>query len=320
MYDLLINAEVITDDVMMAERLMVDALGFPPQREQWSSAAPGKGFTFLFARVHPSLKVSPTRVEAMGVSYVDESLDPATTLPFLPALFSAQGQRPWKTHANELATSDIEGVAERLRRNGCRFFTMPATETNPFTRLWIGWTSDDPGAYQPDVDGGLMIEICETGALMQGPALWDPVPPLDLPSGSMVRVLRRSWIVEDLDATLAALNRNLDWQPVADPTVDESYGCRRAVLGFAHPRSADLEVVAPNGPGEVHDSLSTWGPGAWVIRLGVNDLEAKADDLGRRGTRFDRRLAVGGDPVLRVDTGPLGVPGLFEFAEVGAGL
>ena len=169
MYDLLINAEVIVDDVTTAEHLMVDALGFPPQREQWGSAVPGKGFTFLFARVHPSLKVAPTRIEAMGVSYVDPSLDPGTTLPFLPALFSAQGRRPWKTHANELATSDIEGVAERLRRNGCRFFTMPSTDTNPFARLWIGWTADDPGAYRPDVDGGLMIEICETEALMQDP-------------------------------------------------------------------------------------------------------------------------------------------------------
>jgi hypothetical protein len=54
-----------------------------------------------------------------------------------------------------------------------------------------------------------------------------------------------------------------------------------------------------------------------VIRIGVNDLEAKADDLGRRGTPFDRRPAVGGDPVLRVDTGPLGIAGLFEFAEIG---
>jgi hypothetical protein len=136
----------------------------------------------------------------------------------------------------------------------------------------------------------------------------------------MVRVLRRSWIVEDLDATLAALDRNLDWQPAADPTVDETYGCRRAVLGFAHPRSADVEVLAPNGPGEIHDSLTSWGPGAWVIRIGVNDLEAKADDLGRRRTPFDRRLAVGGDPVLRVDTGPMGIPGLFEFAEIDAGV
>ena len=27
---------------------------------------------------------------------------------------------------------------------------------------------------------------------------------------------------------------------------------------------------------------------------------------------------LGGDPVLRVDTGPMGVPGLFEFAEIDA--
>jgi hypothetical protein len=316
MFDLLINSEVIVDDVAMAERTLIDALGFPPQKPQWSNTTPGKGFTFLFARVHSSLKVSPTRIEAMAVAPVDDSADPATTIQFLPALMTAQGRRPWKTHANELATSDIHGVAERLRQNGCRFFTMPATEGNPFTRLWLGWTGADPGRYEPDVDGGLMLEICETGALMQGAQLWDPVPALDLPPGSMVRVLRRSWIVEDLDQSLAALDRNLALVPRFGPDVDRGGAWRSARFDFAHSRSAELEVLEPIGPGEVRDSLETWGPGAWVIRIGVTDLEAKAEDLDRRGTSYERRREEATAETLWVDTGPLGMPGLFEFAEV----
>jgi hypothetical protein len=314
MFDLLINSEVIVHDVARAERTLIDALGFPPQKPQWSNTSPGKGFTFLFARVHPSLKMAPTRVEAMAVVPVDDEADPATTMPFLPALMTAQGRRPWKTHANELATSDIHGVAERLRRNGCRFFTMPATEGNPFTRLWLGWTEADPGHYEPDVDGGLMLEICETGALMQGSELWDPIPPLDLAPGSMVRVLRRSWIVEDLDRSLGALNRNLGLVPKG-PDVDRVGGLRSARFDFAHPRSAALELLEPIGPGEVRDSLQTWGPGAWVIRIGVNDLDAKAEDLDRRGTAYERRRK-GAEETLWTDTGPLGMPGLFEFATV----
>jgi hypothetical protein len=319
MFDLLINAEVIVEDVALTHRVFVDALGFPPQRSTWANTEPGNGFTYLFARVHPSLSVSPTRVEAMAVAPIDESADPAAVLDFLPALLAAQGSRPWKTHANELATPDIHGVADRLTENGCPFFTMPATEDNPFTRLWLGWTDRARGAYQPSVDGGLMFEICETGALLQGPRLWDPAPDPELPPGSMIRVLRRSWIVNDLDETLSALAQNLGWQPEKEPAFDPAAGCRRAVMGFNHPRSAELELLEPVAPGPVRASLEAYGPGAWVIRIGVNDVRAKAADLGQRGTTFAWEDETDGAPVLRVDTRSLGVPGLFEFAEVRPG-
>jgi hypothetical protein len=315
MFDLLINAEVIVDDVAAAERVFVDALGFPPQRANWSSSVPGKGFTFLFARVYPSLQVSPTRVEAMAVSPLDDSADPTTTLPFLPALLAAQGRRPWKTHANELATADIGAVADRLRRQGCAFFTMPATDTNPFTRLWLGWTADELGAYQPLADGGLMLEICETGALLQGPRLFDPIGDPDEPPGAMTRVLRRSWIVDNLADTLSALDQHLDWRPATPPAMDDRLGCRRALMGFRHPRSADVELLEPVSAGPLKDSYDDFGPGAWTIRIGVNDLSAKAEDLRRRGTPFVVGDQPGSMRVLEVDTAALGIPGLFEFAE-----
>ena len=44
MFDLLINAEVIVDDVSVAERVFVDALGFPEPRPSWSGKEPGFGF------------------------------------------------------------------------------------------------------------------------------------------------------------------------------------------------------------------------------------------------------------------------------------
>lgn len=316
MFDLLINSEVVVPDVAVAQRVFVEALGFPPQRDSWGSLVPDYGYTYLFARVHPSMKVSPTRVQAFAPAPIDPAVDPRLTLPFLPALFAAQGRRPWKTHATELATSDIHAVAARLARNGCRFYEMPSTDAIPFTRLWMGWTEDEPGAYRPETDGGLLIEICETRSLGQGAALWEPVSDPELAPGSMVRVVRRSWIVEDLDVSLSALDRNLDLRPRVAPEIDDTTGCRRAIFGFAHPRSAELELVEPIAPGEARESLDTWGPGSWTIRIGVNDVAAKAADLRRRGTAFETRSREGGRSVLRVDTGPLDVPGLFEFAQV----
>ena len=309
MFDLLINAEIIVDDVDIAERVFVDALGFPEPRHSWRGAVPSAGFTYLFARVHPSLKVSPTRVEAMAVAPIDAGIE-----PFLPKLLAFQGRRPWKTHGNELAVSNIDAVAARLEHNVCRFYTMPGEAGYPFTRLWLGWTADDVGAYRPDVDGGLMFEICETESLLQGPALWDPQPDPGLPRGSMIRVLRRSWIVEDLQDSLALIDRNLGWRPRLGPDTDPATGCRRAVFDFVHPRSAELELLEPVAAGEVRESLDAWGPGSWRIRIGVNDLVAKAADLRHRGTGFESYESAADGTLLRVDTGAMGAPGLFEFA------
>jgi hypothetical protein len=128
-------------------------------------------------------------------------------------------------------------------------------------------------------------------------------------------VLRRSWIVEDLDRSLHALERNLGLVPRSGHDDDRAGGRRSVRFDFAHSRSAELELLEPIGPGELRDSLQTWGPGAWVIRIGVNDLDAKAEDLDRRGTAYERRQEATGE-TLWVDTGPRGVPGLFEFAAV----
>ncbi|MCP9276813.1 hypothetical protein [Mycolicibacterium arenosum] len=312
MYDLLCNAEVFVDDVAVAEKVFVDALGFPEPHAAWGNNEPGSGFTYLFARVHPSLLVSPTRIEAMAVASLDAERDPLTTLPFLPKLLAAQGDRPWKTHANEIATSDIRRLALRLRDTGCSFYEMPGI----FTRLWIGWTEDDPGAYEPSVDGGLFFEFIETSALGKGDKLWEPRPDPDLPPGGMIRVLRRSWITEDLWATVQALEQNFGLMPAIGPVLDESLAARQVIYRFRHPRSAELQVLEPIAHGEIRDSLDTWGPGSWAIRIGVNDVEGKADDLTRRGTPFEVRSTGHGPELLRVDTGKWDVPGIFEFARV----
>jgi hypothetical protein len=312
MFDLLCNAEVFVDDVAVAEKVFVEALGFPEPRPQWGDLSTGKGFTYLFARVHPSLLVSPTRIEAMALAPLDPDADRDTTLSFLPQLLARQGKRPWKTHANEIATSDIRSVADHLARQGARFYEMPGY----FTRLWLGWTGEDFGAYQPDSDGGLFVEIVETRALGKGDQLWEPRRDPQLPAGSMIRVLRRSWITHDLDYTLTAVGHHLGLYTAIGPEFDDTTGCRRAVFRFTHPRSAELEVLQPVSAGEAKDSLDTWGPGSWAIRIGVNDVAAKADDLRRRGTAFEERCTSVDAAVLRVDTGPLDVPGLFEFAKV----
>jgi hypothetical protein len=92
----------------------------------------------------------------------------------------------------------------------------------------------------------------------------------------------RDYLVRDLDETLSILERNLRWAP--SMVVDEE-ACRRAVMLFAVPRSARLELVQPKGSGRVADAYAEFGPGAWTVRVSVMDLDAKAADLAQRGTR-----------------------------------
>jgi hypothetical protein len=312
LYDFLINSEVFVDDVAVAEKVFIDALGFPEPRESWSNKAPGYGFTWLFHRVHPSLKVSPTRVEAMALAPIDPKIDPSMTLTCLPQLLAAQGDRPWKTHANELASRDFDDITARLDRNGSRYFNMPGP--GEYTRLWLGWTSDEPGAYRPEVDGGLMIEICHTATIATRPDFWEVEPDPTLSAGALIRVLRRSWIVEDLRTSLRVLEQNLGLLPAGEPHLDKDLGALRALLRFEHPNSAELEILEPVSAGELMESLDTWGPGSWAIRILTNDVGAKADDLRRRGTSFEWRADARAGRTLRVDAATLGVPGIFEFA------
>ena len=93
---------------------------------------------------------------------------------------------------------------------------------------------------------------------------------------------------------------------------------RRARMGFTVPHSATLDVIeATRWNGDAGVYLNSWGPGPYYIRIAVTGLQAKADDLKARGTRFtwiDECEAVGGKSLIRVD--PADVRGqLFEFEE-----
>ncbi|MDZ4294177.1 MAG: lactoylglutathione lyase, partial [Hydrogenophaga sp.] len=186
-------------------------------------------------------------------------------------------------------------------------------------RLWLGATPEDPH-YHPSVDGGLCIEVMPLEPL-QMPADTFKVPPpepRDSKPGDMVRVTSRGFIVRNLDETLRTVSSNLDWEPTGAVEALGKEGYRRARMGFTVPHSATLDVIeATRWNGDAGVYLNAWGPGPYYIRIAVTGLQAKAEDLKARGTRFtwiDECEAVGGKSLIRVD--PADVRGqLFEFEE-----
>jgi len=83
-------------------------------------------------------------------------------------------------------------------------------------------------------------------------------------------------------------------------------------------RSATLDVIeATRWDSNAGHYVNNWGPGPYYIRIGVNDLHAKAEDLRERGTKFtwtEASQAVDGRPLIRID--PTELRGqLFEFEQ-----
>jgi hypothetical protein len=214
-----------------------------------------------------------------------------------------------------VASAAVEELIETVRSRGLRHWVQPSSDAYPFPRLWMGIAPDGLADYQPGGDGGLMLEVVHTATLGLPAALQEGSAPAPEPAaGTMVRTATRCFVVDELDRRLDELAGAFSWEPELGPEEGED-GSRRAVLGFRIPQSARIELIAPT-PGTADDDfLGRFGAGVWAIRVAVQDLAAKAEDLRARGTPF-RELRTGferPDTVLRVDTSA--TPGcLFEFA------
>ena len=171
------------------------------------------------------------------------------------------------------------------------------------------------------MDGGLCIEVMANEPLQLPPETFAvPAPQVLNPEpGQMIRVSARGYLVRDLDETLRRVSANLDWEPSGPLQELTKEGYRKATMKCALANSATLDVIeATRWNSDAGLYLNSWGPGPYYIRIAVNGLAAKAEDLRARGTRFtwiEECEAVGGKPLIRVD--PADVRGqLFEFHEL----
>jgi hypothetical protein len=311
MFELLMSADMMLPDPDGMTELLVSKLGIH-KHPNWRQAFEGHPYIAHFLRVHKSLAVAPTRIEPQVHLDKPNPGDPMFH-DFLDSLHAFQGKhRPMVTHSIVLACHGpkFDRLVEKLMRRGLRFRMAQRTPDMPFDRLWLGCTPEDPH-YEPSVDGGLCIEIMPTEPLQMPPETYatPPAQARDPKPGEMLRVTSRGFIVRDLDETLRRVSANLDWEPTGAVEALTQEGYRRARMGFTVANSATLDVIEAtrwNGAAGVY--LNSWGPGPYYIRIGVNGLEAKAEDLRARGTRFEwieESEAVGGKPLIRIDPAEL---------------
>jgi len=315
-FDALASADFLVPDRDSAVATAQGVLGIGPPKPRWSHGGPGLGHRVTFCRANPSIADSPTLIELIEPADVDPNRSLGEVVPNVAGLAALQGDRPLKTHGAPVASSSIGELIERARSRDVRHWVQPAPVGYPFERLWFGITADDLSGYRPDVDGGLMLEVVPTETLGLPPAAFDPPEDAndDADGGSMVRTVSRGFLVDDLDRALDALADFFGWEAERGPERGDD-GARRAILGFALPRSARIELLAPSPESDEGEFLRRWGPGIWHVRIAVRDLEAKADDLRARGTPFCEVRTGFAQPesVLRVE--PTATPScLFEFA------
>ncbi len=311
MYPLMTTVSLLVDDIHAGVAVLRRTIGMPEPRE--ASYRAGPGISAVFGRVHPKYAVAPTFLELVAEASEAQNSDglglagqPDTTSAVFPTheVSELQGRRSIKCHATELAMTDDEmaGLAEHLADLNHVVGWHPPDRRD---RFYAAGNPASP-AFDPAIDGGLFIEATKISHL--GLAEEALTAPADIPPGSspeaMVRIVAREYLVADLDPVLSALQRNLRWEPSA---VTQEDGHRQAIMPFAAPRSARLELVQPTGPGRVADAYEQLGPGPWAVRVSVVDVDAKAADLAARGTPYTFT-----DGVLRADpASTLQVP--FEF-------
>ena len=305
-FEMLLSADMMVPDPDAMTDLLVQKLGVH-SHPRWRQAFDNHPYIAHFLRVQKSLAIAPTRIEPQV--HLDRP-NPGDPLfhDHLKGLELYQGHhRPMLTHSVVLVTwrAKLEALIQRLHERKLRFRLAQRTPEMEFDRLWLGVTPEDP-QYRPGVDGGLCIEfIPMEPTQMPAEAFEEPPPRVKDPKpGELLRVTARGFIVRDLDFTLACLRDNLEWEPEAiEDLAGEGY--RRARLGFTMSHSAKLDVIEPSRWDSASGLyLHNWGPGPHFIRLGVFDLEAKAEQLREKGIAFEwvpESDAVFGAPLIRID-------------------
>jgi hypothetical protein len=317
MYTMLLSGDLMVHDADHVADLLVNKLGIHGH-PNWRQGFGNHPYVAHFLRPHKSLAVSPTRVEPQGHLDMPNVGDPMFPV-FLKSLEDFQGPfRPIKTHATVLVIEDLGRIIERLERRNQPFRLAQITPEMPFDRLWVGCTPENP-VYQPSVDGGLCIEIMPLAPL-QMPADTFNVPPPEprgIKEGDMVRTIGRGFLVRNLDDTLTKLSANLDFEPNGPVQTLNKEGYKVATMGFSLANSSTLDIIQPTK----WDSLAgryihNWGPGPYYIRISVNGLKAKAEQLKEKGVAFDwvEESESAGGSLIRIDPAELD-GAIIEFVE-----
>lgn len=304
MFDYMFSSDIFVDNMARQVELLVRHLRLhPPRPKAIVTDSPEAHATMM--RLHKSFAEAPTRLEI---------IQPAGTtghwnVAHIQDAWRSQVDRPIRFH-NSVVLGDVDAHSESMRIKG---IPHVIDDTLRFRRMFVGIDSARIDTYNPSFDAGLRFELLPFSDF-----------PVDDPSGEaligtdprVVRVHSRTFLVEDLDAAVAALALTFDLEPASIKEV-RADRVRRAWYSFRHARSAGLELIQPSaGESEASHFMSRHGPGAYTTTFVVQGLEAWPALLAETGLAA-RKLPDHDDygPRYVLDPGPIG-PIRFELVSL----
>lgn len=275
MFDYMFSADIFVDDMRRQSELLVRHLGLRPPSDKAIVTDSPEAHATMF-RLQRSFAAAPTRLEIIQPAQAEGHWNCA----HIQQAWWQQRKRAVRFH-NVVLVGDTEALAKSLERKRVPYVVDRSVA---FERLWVGICGERIDHYYPAFDAGLRIEVLSSRdfpVAQPTPAdLQDPQP--------LARVVARSFIVEDLEASVRTLESTLGWAPSRPIRFLESDGVHSAVYSFAHSRSADLELLQVDRAGSAADLFARRnGAGPYTLSLLASELPAWADRLRESGVEVE---------------------------------
>jgi hypothetical protein len=254
----------------------------------------GVGFEVAYLQMNEDLNLGASAIQLLGLKPLArheprDELGRELRAMLLAYLTSQRLDRPILSHVQCLGTpsqADVDEIVELLRSRNVPHMAR-------IENVYIGLVEEEGRIrYDPAVDGGTLLEFAKSlnegyPGLIRPPHLPDDPEVADLPAGSLVRPTARTQLVTSADGVIDRLRAIVDWPDEEDLSYVDGDGHRSIVIRPNNGLSAVWEMVQPTRPdSRAGRALARYGEGPWTIRVGVAGLDAKLDDLERRGTRW----------------------------------
>lgn len=287
--------DFIVADVRATLDTLEDKLGIPPDTAVRHTRY-GSGFDAAYFTVNPDVNLSATGIQILGIRSLTDAEPDGEVGRDLHGMLTAYITskplyRPVLSHVTPFQTpeaEDINVIVEMLKSKDVPHIAR-------IDNVYIGVHRVDGRIYyEPEADGGIQLEFAHSPAgrfpgLLNNPNVVGEPNVVEVDPGSLIRPTARVHLTDSIERILDRLRFIVDWPDEGDVELTAGDGFRSAIIRTSHPLSAVFELVEPTRPDSAAGiALDQYGPGPWANRLGVFDLEAKLDDLEKRGTRWER--------------------------------
>jgi hypothetical protein len=272
-------------------RVLEEKLGIPAGQPMRTTGH-GVGFDVAYLQMNEDLNLAASAVQLLGLKPLARH-EPETQIGkelrsmLLAYITSQRFYRPILSHVQCLGArsqDDVNEIIELLKSRGVPYVAK-------IDNVYIGLVEDNGRMrYEPSADGGTLLEFAKSlnegyPGLLRPPNLPDRPEVAKVPPGSLIRPVARTQITESAAAVIERFRSMLDWPEDEDLEYIEGDGYRSIAIKPNNQLSAVWEMVEPTrDDSRAGETLAKYGRGPWAIRLGVYGLDAKLDDLEKRGT------------------------------------